>query len=227
MSCTQPSTTSPTGKPHGTSPARGRSRLRRPSPREKAGQHGASLRRILGDELAGSRDWCAADLTTKAATSAPTEGRVMYAGMRTLRSLRPCRPVVALRRACCASTGGGGHIAALSPGAHRWHGGPCALSALVRHPPARVVRTHPSLRRKSAWSAVMDGLRERGLVDIDGHFTDAGRATKQRIETVTDELPPRPTRRRRPPNSTSRSRSLNPSRRLWWLQARSETLWSA
>ncbi|WP_372351126.1 hypothetical protein [Streptomyces sp. KL116D] len=34
----------------------------------------------------------------------------------------------------------------------------------------------------------MDGLRERGLVDIDGHFTDAGRATKQRIETVTDEL---------------------------------------
>ena len=34
----------------------------------------------------------------------------------------------------------------------------------------------------------MDGMRERGLIDTDGHFTDAGRATKQRIETLTDEL---------------------------------------
>jgi hypothetical protein len=34
----------------------------------------------------------------------------------------------------------------------------------------------------------MDGLRERGLVDADGYFTDAGRATKQRIEALTDEL---------------------------------------
>jgi len=42
----------------------------------------ASLRRILGDELADSPGLArAADLTTKAATSAPTEGRMMYAGM--------------------------------------------------------------------------------------------------------------------------------------------------
>jgi len=34
----------------------------------------------------------------------------------------------------------------------------------------------------------MDGLRERGLVDADGRFTDAGRETKQRIEALTDEL---------------------------------------
>ena len=34
----------------------------------------------------------------------------------------------------------------------------------------------------------MDGLRERGLVDNDGRFTDAGRETKQRIEALTDEL---------------------------------------
>jgi hypothetical protein len=34
----------------------------------------------------------------------------------------------------------------------------------------------------------MDGLRERGLVDTDGWFTAAGRATKQRIEALTDEL---------------------------------------
>jgi hypothetical protein len=34
----------------------------------------------------------------------------------------------------------------------------------------------------------MDGMRARGLIDIDGHFTDAGRAAKQHIETLTDEL---------------------------------------
>jgi hypothetical protein len=34
----------------------------------------------------------------------------------------------------------------------------------------------------------MDGLRERGLVDTDGRFTDAGRETQQRIEALTDEL---------------------------------------
>ncbi|MFI8837035.1 hypothetical protein ACIGPN_39600 [Streptomyces afghaniensis] len=37
-------------------------------------------------------------------------------------------------------------------------------------------------------AAVMDGLRERGLVDTDGRFTDAGREPKQRIEVLTDEL---------------------------------------
>jgi hypothetical protein len=34
----------------------------------------------------------------------------------------------------------------------------------------------------------MDGLRERGLVNADGWFTDAGRETKRRIEVLTDEL---------------------------------------
>lgn len=34
----------------------------------------------------------------------------------------------------------------------------------------------------------MAGLRERGLIDTDGWFTDAGRETKNRIEALTDEL---------------------------------------
>ena len=37
-------------------------------------------------------------------------------------------------------------------------------------------------------AAVMDGLRDRGLVDASGHLTDAGRATKARIESLTDAL---------------------------------------
>ncbi|MEV4601485.1 hypothetical protein AB0K15_29305 [Amycolatopsis sp. NPDC049253] len=54
------------------------------------------------------------------------------------------------------------------------------------HPPesfGRVQHLPPS-----RLAAVMAGLRSRGLVDADGHFTDAGRETKQRIETLTDEL---------------------------------------
>ena len=34
----------------------------------------------------------------------------------------------------------------------------------------------------------MGGLRDRGLVDTAGRFTEAGRATKDRIETLTDAL---------------------------------------
>jgi hypothetical protein len=34
----------------------------------------------------------------------------------------------------------------------------------------------------------MDGLRERGLVGASGRFTDAGRAIKGRIESLTDAL---------------------------------------
>jgi hypothetical protein len=37
-------------------------------------------------------------------------------------------------------------------------------------------------------SEVMDGLRARGLLDADGRFTEAGRATKDRIEALTDAL---------------------------------------
>jgi hypothetical protein len=41
---------------------------------------------------------------------------------------------------------------------------------------------------------VMEGLRGRGLVDASGHFTDAGRATKDRIEALTDVLAEAPYR---------------------------------
>jgi predicted house-cleaning noncanonical NTP pyrophosphatase (MazG superfamily) len=37
-------------------------------------------------------------------------------------------------------------------------------------------------------AAVMDGLRARGLVDPTGRFTEQGRATKERIEELTDRL---------------------------------------
>nr|WP_250853688.1 hypothetical protein [Streptomyces rhizosphaericus] len=66
------------------------------------------------------------------------------------------------------------------------------LSALEMgiHPPESFGRLHRLPKERLA--AVMDGLRERGLVDTDGRFTDARRETKQRIEALTDELAARP-----------------------------------
>ena len=34
----------------------------------------------------------------------------------------------------------------------------------------------------------MGGLRDRGLVDVSGHLTEAGIATRARIESLTDAL---------------------------------------
>ena len=148
----------------------------------------ASLRRILGDELAGSPGLVrAADLTAKAATSAPTAGRMMYAGMRTLPM--PSDPAARLWHSATMlrEHRGDGHIAALV-GARIGGAEAHILSALDMdiHPPESFGRVHHLPKKRLA--AVMNGLRERGLVDSDGHFTEAGRELKQHIETLTDEL---------------------------------------
>ncbi|MFD2468971.1 SCO6745 family protein [Amycolatopsis silviterrae] len=148
----------------------------------------ASLRRILGEELSGSPGLVrAADLTTKAATSAPTEGRVMYAGMRSLPV--PSDPVARLWHSATMlrEHRGDGHIAALV-GARISGAEAHILSALDMdiHPPESFGRVHHLPKQRL--TAIMNGLRERGLVDADGRFTDAGRELKQRIETLTDEL---------------------------------------
>src|SRR5207302_9669859 len=130
-----------------------------------------SLRRILGDELAGSPGLVrAADLTTKAATSAPTIGRTMYAGMRTLPV--PGDPVTRLWHSATMlrEHRGDGHIAALV--SERINGGEAhVLSALDMgiYPPESFGRIHHLPKEHLA--ALMAGLRERGLVDADGHFT--------------------------------------------------------
>ncbi|WP_018681553.1 SCO6745 family protein [Actinokineospora enzanensis] len=148
----------------------------------------ASLRRILGDDLADSPGLArAADLTTKAATSAPTAGRMMYAGMRTLPI--PTDPVTRLWHSATTlrEHRGDGHIIALAC-AHIGGTESHILSALDMdiHPPESFGRVHHLPKTRLA--TVMAGLRARGLVDPDGHFTTAGRETKARVEALTDEL---------------------------------------
>jgi hypothetical protein len=146
----------------------------------------AALLRILGD-LADAPDVArAAELATRAATGAPTEGRALYAGLRALPI--PREPVARLWHAATLlrEHRGDGHNAALiaegigGTQAHVLHalseGIPAEKFGRVHHLPAAQL------------AAVVDGLAARGLVDASGWLSDAGRGTKQRIESVTDDL---------------------------------------
>jgi len=146
----------------------------------------AALRRILGD-LAGTPALArAAELATKAATGAPTEGRVLYAALRALPV--PEEPVARLWHAATLlrEHRGDGHIAALvaegigGTQAHVLHalseGTPAEKFGRVHHLPAAQL------------AAVVDGMRARGLIEASGWLSDAGRESKQRIESLTDDL---------------------------------------
>ncbi|WP_285549054.1 SCO6745 family protein [Actinoplanes regularis] len=146
----------------------------------------AALRQVLG-ELADSPALVrVADLATRAAVSAPIEGRALYAGLRDLDV--PEEPVARLWHAATLlrEHRGDGHNAALL--AHGIGGTEAhvllALSLGMR--PEEFGRVHHLPTEQLA--AVVDGLRGRGLVDTAGGFTDAGRQTRDRIEALTDEL---------------------------------------
>lgn len=148
----------------------------------------AALRRILGADLAGSPGLVrAADLLAVAATSAPVGGRVLYAALRSLPV--PEEPVARLWH--CADMlrehRGDGHVVALvaeGVGGVESH----VLSALDMgiHPAETFGRVHHHPR--PFLDALMAGLRDRGIVDVDGRFTPEGRATKDRVEALTDRL---------------------------------------
>jgi hypothetical protein len=111
----------------------------------------------------------------------------MYAGMRGLPV--PSDPVARLWHSATMlrEHRADGHVAALVSariGGTEAH----MLWALAHgvHPPESFGRVHHLPKERLA--AAMDGLRERGLVDTDGRFTDAGREITQRIEALTDEL---------------------------------------
>src|SRR3954449_5926490 len=147
----------------------------------------AALRRILGDLVETPGLACAAELLAKASTSAPTGGRVMYAKLRALRM--PEEPVTRLWHAAnmLREHRGDGHIAALVSeriGGTEAH----VLSALDMgiYPAESFGRIHHL--PKARLTEVMDGLRDRGLLDAAGRLTEAGRATKGRIESLTDAL---------------------------------------
>ncbi|MEP9364348.1 MarR family transcriptional regulator [Nocardioides sp. CN2-186] len=147
----------------------------------------AALRRILVDHVATPGLARAAELLARASVSAPVEGRVMYAGLRSLPM--PEEPVARLWYAAnmLREHRGDGHIVALMAeqiGGLEAHV-LCALDAGV-YPAETFGRIHHL--PKQLLADLMDGMRGRGLLDASGRFTEAGRATKDRIESLTDAL---------------------------------------
>ena len=146
----------------------------------------ASLRRILGALADGPGVTRAGDLLTRAGTSAPIEGRALYAALRTVPV--PTEPVARLWHGAnlLREHRGDGHVAALvtegvgRTEAHVLH----ALSEGMRAEDFGRVSHLPSAQL----AAVVDGMRARGLVGDDGRLTEAGRLTKERVESRTDQL---------------------------------------
>jgi len=149
-----------------------------------------ALERILGDRVETPEFARAAELLIKAATSAPVEGRPMYAALRTI----PIPEDVVARMFHAAALlrehRGDGHIAALMSegvGGIEAH----VLLALAMDMPAEKFGRIHHLPAEQL-SEVIDGMRARGLIGDDGWLTDEGRAVKQRVESLTDRLAAKP-----------------------------------
>ncbi|WET80000.1 MarR family transcriptional regulator [Amycolatopsis sp. QT-25] len=146
----------------------------------------AGLRRILGDLAADAGVTRAGDLLMKAATSAPIEGRALYAALRTVAA--PQEPVARLWHAATLlreHRGDGHTVALLAEGI----GGTEAhvLHALSVDMPAKEFGRVGHLPAAQL-TEVVDGMRDRGLIGTDGWLTADGRATKERVEALTDRL---------------------------------------
>jgi hypothetical protein len=154
------------------------------SAREKGCVNG--LHRILGDLVDASDFGRAVELLTKAATSAPLEGRPMYAALRALPL--PEQPVARLFHAASLlrEHRGDGHVAALMGegiGGLEAHvllaidmGIPAPTFGRIHHLPAAQL------------TGLIDAMKTRGLIRNEVSFTPAGRRVKDRVEALTDKL---------------------------------------
>jgi hypothetical protein len=151
-----------------------------------------ALRRVLGDRVESPDFARLTELLLKAATSAPVEGRPMYAALRAVPT--PSELVTRLFHAASLlrEHRGDGHIVALMSegiGGLEAH----ALYALGMDMPAeKFGRIHHLPAAQIA--AVLDGMRSRDLIGADGWLTDHGRMVHQRVEALTDDLAEQPYR---------------------------------
>jgi hypothetical protein len=145
-----------------------------------------ALRRILGDRVASPAFVRAAELLIKAATSAPLEGRPMYAALRAIPAPHDAVGRLFHAASLLREHRGDGHIAALMTegvGGLEAH----VLFALDMDIPAdKFGRIHHLPQAQLA--AVIDGMRDRGLIGEDGWLSKQGLEVKQRVEALTDDL---------------------------------------
>jgi len=150
-----------------------------------------ALRRAWGDDVTASPDLAtAADLARTAALAAAEhpEGRPLFAGHAAL--AWPDEAHVALwhAQAMLREFRGDGHVATLVAE------GISGIEALVLHEATGEIPS-PVLRTSRAWpddewTAAVEGLAERGLVEHGSELrlTDAGRAHRRHVEDRTDAL---------------------------------------
>jgi hypothetical protein len=144
----------------------------------------AALRRAVGGALDDPSVARAAELARAAADGCTAAGRPLYAGHADLPW--PEAPHLVLWHAISLlrEFRGDGHVACLV------EAGLDGIEALVFHAasgdvPRAALQTSRGWD-DAAWHAAVAGLADRGLVDADGAFTDAGAALRQRIEDQTD-----------------------------------------
>jgi hypothetical protein len=146
----------------------------------------AGLRRTCGDLLDGPDVARAAELARVATEGCTAAGRPLHAGHAALPW--PDAPHLALWHATSVlrEFRGDGHIACLT------EAGLEGIDALVLHAASgEVPRAALQTTRRwddDAWAASVARLAERGIVDAEGAFTEAGAALRQSIEDRTDAL---------------------------------------
>lgn len=128
----------------------------------------------------------AAELVTKAARSAPLDGRPLFAA--NLALPWPQEPLAALWHAATLlrEQRGDAHVAVLA--AAGISGRECNVlhAAAGRVPRDYIARTRDY--DQAAWRHHEERLAARGLLDADGSLTAAGRDLKEHIESTTDAL---------------------------------------
>jgi hypothetical protein len=147
-----------------------------------------ALRRLVGDEAAQAPAVIeAAELARAATVDLPTGGRPLYAGHAELDW--PDEPHLALWHAVTLlrEFRGDGHVAVLMVA------GVSGLDALVTHTATGRGFTEQAAKATRGWSdeqwtAAVEDLRARGLIDATGALTEDGIEHRAQIEQATDEL---------------------------------------
>ncbi|MGA5540388.1 SCO6745 family protein [Mycobacterium sp. NPDC051198] len=144
----------------------------------------AALRRSGVTESESTRR--AAELTAKAAGTAPLEGRPLYAANRALPW--PEEPIAKLWHAVTLlrEQRGDSHIAVLVAEGISGRESNVLHAAAGRVPREMIMRSRDY--DDEQWEFYVERLRSRGWLDSQGELTDAGRDVKQVVEHRTDEL---------------------------------------
>lgn len=150
-----------------------------------------TYRDLLGDRVAGSDVAEAAELARRTAESVPVEGRPLAAA--NLDLPWPQEPHLVLWQAATVlrEHRGDGHLAALQAAELDGCESLVSFAAIGAAPVENFAGRGWS---EQEWDEARDRLAARGLVGADGQATERGRALRDQVERMTDDLAAEPWR---------------------------------